>query len=36
MDIDIPWKKLMRGMPKESKYANDRAPNLEEIYQMAN
>jgi hypothetical protein len=30
MDIDIPWKKLTRGMPKERKYGNDRAPKLEE------
>ena len=31
VDIDIPWKRLMRGMPRERKYANDRAPKLEEI-----
>jgi integrase len=31
MDIPIPWKKLMRGMPKGKRYANDRAPTLEEI-----
>jgi integrase len=35
MDIDIPWKKLMRGMPKERKYANDRAPKLEEIMRIS-
>jgi hypothetical protein len=35
MDIDIPWKKLMRGMPKERKYANDRAPKLEEIIRIS-
>jgi hypothetical protein len=23
MDIEIPWRKLMRGMPKEMKYASD-------------
>jgi hypothetical protein len=34
-DIDIPWKKLMRGMPKERKYANDRAPKLEEIIRIS-
>jgi hypothetical protein len=26
MDIPIPWKKLMRGMPKGKRYASDRAP----------
>jgi hypothetical protein len=31
MDIPIPWKKIMRGMPKGKRYANDRAPTLEEI-----
>ena len=35
MDIDIPWKKLIRGMPKERKYANDRAPKLEEIIRIS-
>ena len=35
MDIDIPWKKLMRGMPKERKYANDRAPKREEIMRIS-
>jgi hypothetical protein len=35
MDIDIPWKKLTRGMPKERKYANDRAPKLEEIIRIS-
>ena len=35
MDIDIPWKKLMRGRPKERKYANDRAPRLEEIIRIS-
>ena len=35
MDIAIPWKKLMRGMPKERKYANDRAPKLEEIMRIS-
>jgi hypothetical protein len=35
MDIDIPWKKLTRGMPKERKYANDRAPTLEEIIRIS-
>ena len=31
MDIPVKWKKLMRGMPKGRRYANDRAPTLEEI-----
>lgn len=34
MDIEIPWKKLMRGMPKERKHASDRAPRLEEIIRI--
>ena len=34
IDIDIPWKKLLRGMPKERKYASDRAPKLEEIIKI--
>jgi hypothetical protein len=31
MDIQILWKKIMRGMPRGRRYANDRAPTLEEI-----
>ena len=31
MDFPIPWKKLMRGMPRGRRYANDRAPTLDEI-----
>jgi len=34
IDIDIPWKRLTRGMPRERKYANDRAPKLEEIIRI--
>jgi integrase len=34
MDIQIPWKKIMRGMPRGRRYANDRAPTLEEIKKM--
>jgi hypothetical protein len=30
-DIDIKWKKLTIGLPKERKYAEDRAPTIEEI-----
>lgn len=35
IDIDIPWKKLTRGMPKERKYAIDRAPTIEEITRIS-
>jgi hypothetical protein len=35
IDIDIPWKRLTRGMPRERKYANDRAPKLEEIIRIS-
>jgi hypothetical protein len=31
MDFRVPWKKIMRGMPKGRRYANDRVPTLEEI-----
>jgi integrase len=31
MDIEIPWRKITRGMPRGRRYANDRAPTLEEI-----
>jgi integrase len=34
MDFPIPWKKIMRGMPKGRRYASDRAPTLEEIKKM--
>lgn len=30
-DIDIPWKKITRGLPKSKRYANDRVPTLTEI-----
>ena len=30
-DIPIQWKKITRGLPKTRKYADDRAPTLEEI-----
>lgn len=33
--IDIPWKRLTRGMPRERKYANDSAPKLEEIKRIS-
>ena len=34
MEFPIPWKKIMRGMPKGRRYANDRAPSLEEIKKL--
>jgi integrase len=33
-DLEIPWKKIMRGMPRGRRYANDRAPTLEEIQRL--
>lgn len=33
-DILIPWKKLTRGLPKGKKYADDRAPTIEEIHKI--
>lgn len=30
-DIPIPWKKITRGLPKGRKWADDRAPTLDEI-----
>src|SRR5919197_670321 len=30
-DLEIPWKKITRGIPKERRYAADRAPTIEEI-----
>ncbi len=30
-DIPIQWKKITRGLPKTRKYADDRAPTIEEI-----
>jgi integrase len=34
-DIDISWKKITRGLPKTKRYADDRAPTLEEIQRIA-
>jgi hypothetical protein len=34
-DIDIHWKKITRGLPKTKRYADDRAPTLEEIQRIA-
>jgi integrase len=33
-DILVPWKKITRGLPKGRKYADDRAPSLEEIQRI--
>ncbi len=33
-DIPIPWKKLSKGIPKVRKFADDRAPTLEEIQKI--
>jgi hypothetical protein len=33
-DIDIPWKKVTRGLPKGRQAANDRAPTMEEIRKL--
>jgi integrase len=30
-DIPVPWKKIARGLPKIRRFANDRAPTIEEI-----
>jgi integrase len=34
VDIDIPWKKATRGLPKARRAANDRAPTIEEIRKL--
>jgi hypothetical protein len=31
IDIPIPWRKILRGLPKGRRYANDRAPTQNEI-----
>jgi hypothetical protein len=33
-DLDIPWKKITRGLPKGREAANDRAPTIEEIRKL--
>ena len=33
-DIPIAWKKISRGLPKIRRYADDRAPTIEEIQRM--
>ncbi len=34
-DIDIKWKKITRGLPKTRRYADDRAPTIEEIQKIS-
>ena len=33
-DINIQWKKVTRGIPKGKRYADDRAPTIEEIHKI--
>jgi hypothetical protein len=33
-DIEVKWKKITLGLPKEKKYAEDRAPTIEEIHKL--
>lgn len=33
-DILIPWKKITRGLPRGRKFADDRAPSIEEIHKI--
>ncbi len=33
-DLNVPWKKLMKGLPRAIQAANDRAPTLEEIQKL--
>jgi len=33
-EIPVHWKKITRGLPKSRKYADDRAPTIEEIQQL--
>ena len=33
-DVPVPWKKITRGLPKFRKFADDRAPTIEEIRKM--
>lgn len=30
-EITVPWKKIMRGLPRSRNYANDRSPIIDEI-----
>jgi integrase len=33
-DVSLPWKRISRGLPKSRKFADDRAPTIEEINKM--
>jgi integrase len=33
-DVLLPWKRITRGLPKPRRYANDRAPTIEEILKI--
>ena len=33
-DVEIKWKKITLGLPKEKKYAEDRAPTIEESQKL--
>jgi hypothetical protein len=33
-DILLPWKRITRGLPKARRYADDRAPTLEEVQKI--
>jgi hypothetical protein len=33
-DLDLPWKKITKGLPKARQAANDRAPTLEELHKL--
>ena len=33
-DIIVQWKKITRGIPKGKRYADDRAPTIEEIHKI--
>ena len=33
-DVPVAWKKITRGLPKSRRYADDRAPSLEEIQRI--
>lgn len=33
-DIAVPWKKITRGLPKARRFADDRAPTLDEIREI--
>ena len=33
-DIPIPWKNITRGLPKILRYADDRAPTIDEIQKL--